>query len=201
MLLSIHPQNPQERLIAQLCQALQRDALIICPTDTAYALMCAVNSKKAYERMLLIKGVDKKKAVFSIIAPNLSVLANYIKVDNQAFAVLKRNLPGAFTFILPASKKLPDSILSKRKTIGIRIPQNNIALAIAHAMEAPILVSTIKPADDDRSIADPELLHDYYEKRVDIVIDGGMCGDELSTIVDCTTNEYEVLRQGKGILQ
>ncbi|MGL4363869.1 MAG: L-threonylcarbamoyladenylate synthase [Bacteroidales bacterium] len=201
MLLSIHPQNPQERHIQHICQQMQSDGLIVCPTDTAYALMCAINSKKAYERMLRIKGIDKKKAVFSIIAPNLSVLANYIKVDNQAFAVLKRNLPGAFTFILPASKNLPDSILSKRKTIGIRIPQNNIALAISLAMGMPILVSTIHGEENEEQIKDPEILYERYGKQVDIIIDGGISEAEYSTVIDCTTSEYEIIRQGKGVLQ
>ena len=173
----------------------------ICPTDTVYALICALSSKKAYEELLRIKGVREKDANLSLVLPNLSTLADYAKVDNQIFKVLKQNLPGAFTFILNASGKVPDKLLSRRKSIGVRIPDNKIVMAILEQLGCPLLITSIKSSDEvTEYITDPEELHEQYAKRVNVVVDGGVGGNVPSTIVDCTTQPYELVREGKGIL-
>jgi tRNA threonylcarbamoyl adenosine modification protein (Sua5/YciO/YrdC/YwlC family) len=163
--------------------------------------VCAITSKKAYDRLLRIKGVKEKDANFSLLFPNLSHLADYAKVDNQAFKVLKQNLPGAFTFILNASGKVPDKLLSRRKNIGVRIPDNRIVMAILEQLGCPLLTTSIKSSDEIvKYLTDPDELHDLYQKLVDVVIDGGAGHNVPSTIVDCTTQPYELVREGKGQL-
>ncbi len=182
-------------------ETLRRDGVAICPTDTVYAFVCALGSKKAYDRLLRIKGVRERDANFSLIFPNLSNLADYAKVDNQAFRVLKQNLPGAFTFILPASGKVPDKLLSRRKSIGVRIPDNRIVMAILEQLDCPLLTTSIKNDDEIvEYLTDPDELHELYEKLVEVVIDGGAGSNTPSTIVDCTTQPYELVREGKGVL-
>ncbi len=201
MLLKIHPDNPNAREVAMVAEALRRDGVAICPTDTVYAFVCALSSKKAYEELLRIKGVKERDANFSLIFPSLSHLADYAKVDNQVFRVLKHNLPGPFTFILNASGRVPDKLLSRRKNIGVRIPDNKIVMAILEQLGCPLLTTSIK--NDDEIVeytTDPEELHSLYEKRVDVVVDGGMGGNVPSTIVDCTVQPYELVREGKGEL-
>lgn len=201
MITTIHPDNPNIREVDRVVALLQRDGVIICPTDTVYAFVCSLNSKKAYERLLKIKGLKEKDANFSLIFPNLSHLSDYVKVDNLAFRTLKSNLPGAFTFILNPSGKVPDKILGRRKSIGVRIPDNNIVMAILEKLECPLLTTSIKTDDSIVEYeTDPEVLHERYEKLVDIVIDGGYGGNIPSTIVDCTVSPYELVREGKGIL-
>ena len=201
MLLKIHPDNPSPRQVAAVAHLLQRDGVAICPTDTVYALVCALGSKKAYERLLRIKGVKDRDAHFSLIFPNLSTLADYAKVDNQLFKVLKQNLPGAFTFILSASGKVPDKLLSRRKNIGVRIPNHNIVMALLEQLRCPLLTTSIKSADEVAAyLTDPEELHTLYEKRVDVVVDGGAGSNIPSTVVDCTTQPYELVREGRGVL-
>ena len=201
MLLHIHPGNPNVREIAQVAEVLQRDGVVICPTDTVYAFVCAMSSKKPYEELLRIKEVKEKNANFSIIFPNLSYLSDYAKVDNQTFKVLKQNLPGAFTFILKASGKVPDKLQNRRKSIGIRIPDNRIVMALLEQLGCPLLTSSIKNPDEVLEyITDPNELHEQYAKRVDAIIDGGTGGNTPSTIVDCTVHPYELVREGKGVL-
>lgn len=201
MLIKIYPENPNEREIGQVVRILENDGIIIYPTDTVYAMGCSLNSKKAITRLMQIKGVSEKNANFSLICSDLSHLSDYAKVDNQTFKLLKRNLPGAFTFILPASNKVPDKFIGKRKTIGLRIPDNSVVINITKALDMPLLTTSIK-ADDDiiEYITDPELIYENYQNIVDAVIDGGYGGIEPSTIVDCTNDEFEILRQGKGEL-
>ncbi|MDR3188841.1 MAG: threonylcarbamoyl-AMP synthase [Prevotellaceae bacterium] len=201
MLLHIHPDNPNVREIAQVADALQRDGVAICPTDTVYAFVCSLSSKKAYEELLRIKGVKEKDANFSIIFPSLSYLADYAKVDNQTFKALKQHLPGAFTFILKASGKVPDKLQNRRRCIGVRIPDNRIVMALLEQLGRPLLTTSVKSEDEVREyITDPDELYAQYGKRVDVVVDGGAGGNVPSTIVDCTVQPYEVLREGKGVL-
>jgi tRNA threonylcarbamoyl adenosine modification protein (Sua5/YciO/YrdC/YwlC family) len=201
MLLKIHPDNPNTREVGMVVNVLQRDGVIICPTDTVYAFMCVLNSKKAYDKLLRIKGMKEKNANFSLMFPSISKLVDYAKVDNQIFKVLKQNLPGAFTFVLNASGKVPDKLLSSRKNIGVRIPNNKIVMAILETLDYPLLTSSIKNSDEIvEYFTDPEELHSLYEKRVDVVIDGGAGGNIPSTIVDCTAQPYELIREGKGVL-
>ncbi|MDR0413809.1 MAG: threonylcarbamoyl-AMP synthase [Prevotellaceae bacterium] len=201
MLLHIHPTNPNAREVAQVACTLQQDGVIICPTDTVYAFMCALNSKKAYETLLRIKGVKSKDANFSFVFPNLSYLADYAKVDNPTFKVLKQNLPGAFTFILKASGKVPDKLQNRRKSIGVRIPNSRIVVALLEQLGCPLLTTSTKSPDEVLEyITDPAELDERYGKLVDIVIDGGAGGNVPSTIIDCTVQPYELVREGAGVL-
>jgi tRNA threonylcarbamoyl adenosine modification protein (Sua5/YciO/YrdC/YwlC family) len=185
----------------QVADVLRQGGVVICPTDTVYAFMCALSSKKAYDTLLRIKGVKDKDANFSFIFPSLSYLSDYAKVDNQTFKVLKQNLPGAFTFILKASGKVPEKLQNRRKSIGVRIPNNRILLALLEQLDSPLLTTSIKSSDEVLEyITDPEELHEQYGKLVDIVIDGGPGGNIPSTIVDCTVQPYELVREGKGEL-
>lgn len=180
---------------------LRCDGVAICPTDTVYAFVCSMGSKKAYEELLRIKEVKEKDANFSIIVPNLSHLSDYAKVDNQTFRVLKQNLPGAFTFILKASGKVPDKLQNRRKSIGVRIPDNRIVMALLEQLDGPLLTTSIKSSDEALEyITDPDELYEQYAMRTDVVIDGGVGGNVPSTIVDCTVQPYELVREGKGVL-
>ncbi|MDR0687239.1 MAG: threonylcarbamoyl-AMP synthase [Prevotellaceae bacterium] len=201
MFLHIHPINPSAREVAQVAGVLRQGGVVICPTDTVYAFMCALSSKKAYEAMLRIKGVKEKDANFSFIFSSLSYLSDYAKVDNQTFKVLKQNLPGAFTFILKASGKVPEKLQNRRKSIGVRIPNNRILSALLEPLGCPLLTTSIKSADEVLEyITDPDELHEQYGKQVDIVVDGGPGGNIPSTIVDCTVQPYELVREGRGVL-
>ena len=201
MLFKIHPDNPNQREIDKIVDILANDGVVIYPTDTVYAMGCLLRSKKAFERILKIKNLDEKNTVFSLICSDLSHLSDYAKVDNRTFKLLKRNLPGAFTFILPASGKVPDKVLGRRKQIGLRIPDNKIIIELVNQSESPILSTSIKFDDDIvEYISDPELIHEEYGDLVDACIDGGFGGLEPSTVVDCSTSEFEIIRQGKGEL-
>ncbi|MDR1056805.1 MAG: threonylcarbamoyl-AMP synthase [Prevotellaceae bacterium] len=201
MLIKIYPENPNKREINQMIQILENDGIAIYPTDTVYAMGCSLNSKKALTRLMKIKGVNEKNANFSLICSDLSHLSDYARVDNHTFKLLKKNLPGAFTFILQASNKVPDKFMGKRKTIGLRIPNNSIVIELVKNLGQPLLTTSIKSDDEILEyITDPELIHENYENLVDVIIDGGYGGIEPSTIVDCTGDEPEIIRQGKGEL-
>ena len=201
MIIKIYPENPNERDINQVVQILENDGIVIYPTDTVYAMGCSLKSKKAQARLMQIKGVDEKDAMFSLICSDLSHLSDFAKVDNSTFKLLKKNLPGAFTFILPASNKVPDKFMGKRKTIGLRIPDNSIVTELVKALDMPLLTTSIKSDDEIiEYITDPELIAENYDNYVDVVIDGGYGGIEPSTIVDCTGDEPEIIRQGRGEL-
>lgn len=200
MLLKIHPENPQERHIAAAVDCLKKGGVIIYPTDTVYGMGCDITNQKAIERVCRIKGIRPEKAQLSFICQDLRHLADYCKpIDNSIFRILKRALPGPFTFILNANNQVPKLLNSKKKTVGIRVPDNMIARSIVEFLGNPILSTSIR--DDDEIVeysTDPELIYETYSELVDLVIDGGYGGNEASTIVDVTTGEVEVIRQGKG---
>lgn len=201
MLIKIYPQNPNPREIEKVSAILQNDGVIIYPTDSVYAFGCSLKSKKGLERILKIKGIKQKDVDFSIICTNLSNLSHYAKVDNATFKLMKKNLPGPFTFILPASNRIPDTFLDKKKTVGIRIPENPIPIAITEALGLPIITTSLK--DDDEIIeytTDPELIYERYGHLVDLMIDGGYGGNIGTTVVNCTSEEFEIVREGKGEL-
>jgi tRNA threonylcarbamoyl adenosine modification protein (Sua5/YciO/YrdC/YwlC family) len=201
MLVKIYPENPNPREINEAATILQNDGVIIYPTDSVYALGCSLKSKKGLERILRIKGLKQKDVDFSIICTDLSNLSHFAKVDNATFKLMKKNLPGPFTFILPASNRIPDTFLDKKKTVGIRIPDCSIPIAITEALGFPLITTSIK--DDDEIIeytTDPELIHERFEHLVDLVIDGGYGGNVGTTVIDCTQDEFEVVREGKGEL-
>ncbi|MVN91946.1 L-threonylcarbamoyladenylate synthase [Mucilaginibacter aquatilis] len=203
MLLKIYPENPNPKAIEQVVQVLRRGGLIIYPTDTVYGLGCDITNHRAIEAVAKLRNMKPEKANFSFICYDLSNLADYSKpIDNSIFRVLKKALPGPFTFILNASGLVPKLLSSKKKTVGIRVPDNVIAREIVHQLGNPILSTSIKDDDDIIEYStDPELIHEKYQDLVDIVIDGGYGGNVASTVVDVTSGEFEVIREGKGDLE
>ena len=200
MLLTIHPENPQPRLVKQVVECLKDGGIIIYPTDTIYGLGCDIHHPKAIERICRIKNVDSKKAQLSFICRDLSHLSDYTKsINTPLYRVLRNNLPGPFTFILPASKQVPKILKSKKETIGLRVPDNIICLAIIEAMGNPILSASL-PGDMVEEYTNPEIIYETFGNQVDFVIDGGPGGIIPSTIVDCTTDDWTVTRQGLGEL-
>lgn len=201
MLVKIYPDNPNLRQVELVVKVLREGGVIIYPTDTVYGLGCDIMNPKAVERIIKIKGLKPKEAQFSFICSDLSHISDFAKVDNSTFKLLKRNLPGPFTFILPGYNRVPDYFISKRKTVGIRIPDNSIPIEIVRMLGNPILTTSIK--DDDELIeytTDPELIYEKYSDVVDLVVDGGYGDNVPSTVVDCTEDEPVVVREGKGIL-
>lgn len=200
MLIKIYPENPNQREMAKAVRLLKDGELIIYPTDTVYAIGCDALNVRAVERLCAMKGVNPQKSDLSIICYDLSNISEYAQVSNATFKVLKRHLPGAFTFILPTSSKLP-KIYKNRREVGIRVPDNSIARGLVAELGSPILTMSVH--DDDETIeysTDPELIHEKYGERVALVIDGGYGGVEPSTVVSCLDDEFEIVRQGKGLL-
>ncbi|HEY5408543.1 MAG TPA: L-threonylcarbamoyladenylate synthase [Ginsengibacter sp.] len=198
MLLHIHPQNPQPRLLKQVADCLKSGGVIIYPTDTIYGLGCDIYHPKAIERICKIKNLDPQKAQLSFICRDLSHLSDYTKsIDTPLYRLLKNYLPGPYTFILPASKAVPKLLKSKKDTVGIRVPDNVICSLILETLGNPILSASL-PDDMIEEYTDPEIIYDKFGKLVDYVIDGGIGGIVPSTVVDCTTDEWTVTRQGLG---
>ena len=198
MLIRLHPQNPQPRLVKQVVDCLKKGGVIIYPTDTIYGLGCDIAQHKAVERICQIKNIEPSKAQLSFICRNLSHLSDYTKgIDTPLYRILKHYLPGPFTFILPASKQVPNILQSKKATIGLRIPDNTICQQILEELGNPILSASL-PGDMVEEYTDPEVMYERFGKQVDMVIDGGPGGMEPSTIVDCTAEPYTVLRHGLG---
>ena len=198
MLLNIHPDNPQPRLINQVVDSLKKGGIIIYPTDTIYGLGCDITQHKAIERICKIKNIDPAKAQLSFICRDLSHLSDYTKsISTPIYRLLKHYLPGPYTFILPASKQVPRILESKKSTIGLRIPDNTIAMTILEGLGNPIL-STSLPGEMVEEYTDPEIMFDRFGHLVDFVINGGIGGMEPSTILDCTGPDPIIVRQGKG---
>ncbi len=199
MLISIHPTNPQTRQLAIIKDCLESGGIIAYPTDTIYGLGCDIFHPEAVAKICAIKKVNLEKAQLSFICSDLSHLSNYAKsINNSLFRILKSTLPGPFTFVLPASKEVPKILQNKKKTIGLRIPDNKIALAIIETLGHPILSASF-PGENIEDYTDPEIIQEHWGKQIDIVIDGGIGGIIPSTVVDCTADEYIILRQGLGI--
>jgi tRNA threonylcarbamoyl adenosine modification protein (Sua5/YciO/YrdC/YwlC family) len=198
MLLRIHPDNPQPRLIRQVVDKLQEGGIIIYPTDTIYGLGCDIFQHKAIERIARIKKVDPQKAQLSFVCSDLSHLSDFSKqISTSIYRLLKEYLPGPYTFILPASKMVPRILQSKKDTIGLRIPNNRIAQAIVKELGRPILSASL-PGELVEDYTDPEVMYENFMNEVDIMIDGGAGGTVPSTIVDCTGTEPIVTREGLG---
>jgi tRNA threonylcarbamoyl adenosine modification protein (Sua5/YciO/YrdC/YwlC family) len=201
MLVSIHPQNPQERSIKQVADCLKNGGIVIYPTDTVYGLGCDIFHPKAVERICRIKGIDPEKANLSFICSDLSDLSIYTKsITTPQYRFIKQYIPGPFTFILPASKEVPKILKSKKNTIGLRIPDHTITHAIAAAVGHPILSSSL-PGDMVEEYTDPEWIHSKFGKLVDIVVDGGIGGMKYSTIIDMTEEQPHIVRQGVGVVE
>ncbi len=198
MLLHIHPDNPQPRLIKQVVESLQKGGIIIYPTDTIYGLGCDILQQKAVERICRIKKVEPKKAQLSFVCSDLSHLSDFAKpLSNPTYRLLKEHLPGPYTFILEASKMVPKILQSKKDTIGLRIPNNNIAMAIIKELGRPILSASL-PGDMVEDYTDPEVMYENFMNEVDFVIDGGIGGMIPSTVIDCTSDEPVLIRERLG---
>lgn len=200
MLVKLYEENPNEKEIDKIVKVLQDGGLIIYPTDTVYAMGCDALNVRAVEKICKIKDINPAKNNLSIICYDMSDISEYARVDNNTFKLMKKNLPGPFTFILNTTSSLP-KIYKNKKTVGIRIPDNNVIRELVRVLGNPILTTSVK--DDDEVIeytTDPELIYEKYSSTVDVIIDGGYGGVEASTIVDCTNEEPEILRQGKGEL-
>lgn len=202
MLLKLYEKNNDLKDLQKITDILNDGGIIIYPTDTVYAIGCHGLKERAIERICKIKNIDPRKNNLSIICPNLSMVSEYAKVSNTNFKLLKRNFPGPFTFILNTNNNLP-KIFKNRKEVGIRMPDNTIIREIATLLDAPIMTSSLpyNGEDDIEYATTPELIDEKFGNLVDMVIDGGIGGMEHSTIVDCTDDKVEILRQGKGKLE
>jgi len=198
----IHPETPSERQIYKVVDIIRDNGIAIYPTDSVYGLGCKLTSKPAIEKIARMKGIKTKQAKFSFLFDSIGSIENYSKpIDKTVFRLLKKNLPGPFTFILEANKKIPKILETSRKTIGIRIPDNNIVRDIVKLLGEPLLNTSVY--DDDEIIeytTDPELIYDNYKKITDVIINGGYGFNVPSTVVDCTGDEPEIIRQGIGEL-
>ena len=195
---SIHPDNPQHRLIAQAAEIVRRGGVIVYPTDSVYAIGCHIGDKQALERVRNIRRVDKNHN-FTLLCRDLSELANYARVDNSDFRILKAQTPGPFTFIPPASSEVPKRLMHpKRKTVGIRVPDSPIAQALLEELGEPMMTVTLIMPGDEYPLTDPYDIRQTLESHVDAIIDGGYCGLEPTTVVDMTGDQPELRRQGMG---
>ena len=195
---SIHPDNPQRRLIVQAAETIRGGGVIVYPTDSVYALGCHIGDKQALERIRSIRQVDKHHN-FTLMCRDLSELANYARVDNSDFRILKASTPGAYTFILPATAEVPKRLMHpKRKTIGIRVPDSPIAQALLDELGEPMMSVTLIMPNDEYPMTDPYDIRQTLDGQVDAIIDGGYCGLEPTTVVDMTGDEPQMTRQGMG---
>ena len=201
MILKIYPENPNPKDIGKVVKILQEGGVVIYPTDTIYAIGCDALNIRAVEEICRIKGVQPEKCNLSIICYDLSNISSYAKVSNTVFKLIRDYLPGPYTFILPTSNELP-KLYKKRKEVGIRMPDNPIIREICHELGHPILSKSIRyNPDEPEYTTDPELIYERYENQVDLVIDGGYGDTEGSTVVNCASEPFTIMRQGKGIIE
>ncbi len=199
MLLRIHPDDPQPRNIKTVVECLQKGGVIIYPTDTIYGIGCDIFNQEAIKRICRIKDIDIKKAQFSFVCYDLSHISDYTKsIDTPVFRLLKKALPGPYTFILEANKQVPKGLKTKKDTVGIRVPANNICSAIVRELGHPIMSASLPMDTDVEYYTDPEEIYEHFEKLVDIVIDGGPGEIQPSTVIDCTDAEPQLIREGAG---
>ena len=203
MLIKIYPENPNPKHIRQVVDLLDVGGIIIYPTDTVYAMGCDIKANKSIDKIARFKGLNPENPDLSLIFHDMSQLSEYTIIrDNTIFKLLKRNLPGPFTFIVMANNQIPKLFKNKKKTVGIRIPDNPVVLELVRELGRPIITTSIHDPDEIiEYTTDPELIHEKYREFADIVIDGGYGKNEASTIVDCTGDEPEIIRQGLGILE
>jgi len=194
----IHPENPQLRLIKQAAQIIQSGGIVALPTDSCYALVCQLDDKQAVERLRRIRGVDDKHHL-TLLCRDLSEIAQYAKVDNRRYRMLKTATPGPYTFILEATKEVPRRLSHpQRKTIGLRVPENPIAQALLEELGQPLLGATLILPDESEPLTDPEEIRDHLEKLIELVIDGGACSLQPTSVIDLTEEQPVLLRQGRG---
>lgn len=201
MLIRLFEDNPNAKDVLKVIEILEKGGVIIYPTDSVYAIGCDIYNVKAVQRVAQLKGVKPEKANFSMICRDLSNISEYAKVGNAVFKTMKRALPGPFTFILNATSKLPNVLINRRKTIGIRVPDNRIVMAIIEELGHPLLTTSVRDEDEVvEYMTDPELIYEKYGNQVDLVIDGGYGRNVATTVVDCTGETIEIVRQGLGEL-
>jgi tRNA threonylcarbamoyl adenosine modification protein (Sua5/YciO/YrdC/YwlC family) len=197
-LFHIHPENPQKRLINQACEIIRRGGLIVYPTDSGYALGCHIGDKGAMDKIRRIRQLDDDHN-FTLVCRDLSELSLYSRVNNAVFRMIKAHTPGAYTFVLPATKEVPRRLQHpKRKTIGLRVPDNTIALALLEELNEPLMSSTLILPNEDMPMTDAEDIAEVLGKQVDLVIDGGFCGAEPTTVIEFIDDMPEVIRVGLG---
>jgi tRNA threonylcarbamoyl adenosine modification protein (Sua5/YciO/YrdC/YwlC family) len=194
MLLEINPRHPEPRKIGQALAVLEKGGLIAYPTDTVYGLGCDLMNKQAIERLYVVKGMQKNKSL-AFICHDLSDIAKYAVVDNWAYRILKHHLPGPYTFILPATREVPKMVLSKQKTVGIRVPDHPVVTTLTRELGRPIISSTAAPPGEDAMI-DPSEIDDRF--KLDLVLDGGVCGINPTTVVDLSEGQVQIVREGAG---
>ncbi|HHT34474.1 MAG TPA: threonylcarbamoyl-AMP synthase [Bacteroidales bacterium] len=200
MMIRIYNENPNPREIEKVVAVLRDGGIVVYPTDTLYGIGCDALNVRAVEKICEMKGINPQKSNLSIICNDLSIISEYAKVSTPVFKLMKRNLPGPFTFILPTTSSLP-KIYKKKKTVGIRVPDNNIIREIVAQLGNPVLsTSVVDELEEPEYSTNPELIHEKWESFADLVIDGGTGGIEPSTVVDCSDNEPVIIRQGKGVL-
>ena len=195
----IHPDNPQTRLIHQAVEIIKKSGVIVYPTDSGYALGCAIGEKAAMDRIVAIRQLPENHN-FTLVCHDLSEISLYAMVSNQSDSLIKKNTPNPYTFILPATKELPRRLMTKRKTIGIRVPDNAIALALLEALGEPILSCSLMLPNTEVTESDPDEIRDYLEKRVELIIHGGYLGQQPTTVVDLTDETPVIIREGAGDL-
>ncbi len=199
-LLSIHATHPQARLLKQAAQALHQGKLVVYPSETTYGVACHMGDKSALDRLIALRLLEEQHQ-FTLACKDLSELGLYARVDNTEFRLLKRNTPGAFTFILPATREVPKRLIHpKKKTIGLRVPDHPVAQGLLEALGEPMLITTLRMPGDDACLRDGDEIAERLGKQVDVIIDSGTCGQETSTVVDLTGDEPQVIRAGLGEL-
>ncbi len=203
MLIRIYPENPNPKEIRKVTEILEQGGIIIYPTDTVYAMGCDILASRTIEKIARFKGLDPRNPDLSLIFHDMSQLSEYTVIrDNNLFKLLKRNLPGPFTFIVQANRQIPRMFRNKKRTVGIRIPDSGIIIEIVRELGRPVITTSIHDQDEViEYTTDPELIHEKYSNFADIVIDGGYGKNEASTIVDCTGDEITIVRQGLGVLE
>lgn len=201
-LIKLYEENPQQSKIKHIADVLKKGGIVIYPTDTIYGIGCDLFNRKAVDRVCRIKGIKPKNFNLSFICGDISQIAEYVKrIDNSTFKILKKTLPGPFTYILESSSRVPKILDTNKKTVGVRIPNNNIPLHLVEQLGNPLITSSIKDEDEILEYTtDPEIIYEDLKNEVDIVIDGGIGGNIPSTVVDCTTDPIEIIRQGLGDL-
>lgn len=203
MLLKINAENPEGRKIQQVVETLRKGGIIIYPTDTVYGLGCDINNNDAVEKICRLRGLEPEKANLSFICKDISQISEYtLPIENQVFKIMRKHLPGPFTFVLKSNNAVPKMFKNRKRTVGVRVPGHNIPLAIVEELGHPILTTSLK--SDDKLLeyfTDPFDIYEDFKKLVDIVIDAGNAGNIPSTVVDCTGNEAVILREGAGVLQ
>ncbi|MGB0917128.1 MAG: L-threonylcarbamoyladenylate synthase [Flavobacteriales bacterium] len=203
MLVRIYEENPNPKAIREVVDCLKKGGVIIYPTDTVYGIGCDINNRKAVERICKIRNIKPEKAQFSFICSDLSHISEFCtQIDNSTFKLMKRLLPGAYTFILNATNKVPKLFQSKKRTVGIRIPNHSIPLEIVKELGNPIMTASVTDANDMiEYTTDPSLIYERFENQVDMVIDCGYGGFEGSTVLNCADGDVEVIREGKGAIE